>query len=179
VAYEHLSDKFPCKTHTGYRLNCEQYEALRAESGGGCQICGFPAEKMPQRKLYIDHIGGVPNWMVRGLLCISCNSRLEGGVGFSDAAALYLQNAWHLRQCAVAGVPLEGGPEPEVGVDVVDNFDDRWTRRWGSWLRVSRRGPRGVPRDWRRLNCDLGPFNLRPATTTDASRRAPAGQGGR
>lgn len=159
MTYTHLSDAIPCNTHRGYRLTCEQYEGLLAESEGGCQICGFPAEKMPQRKLYIDH-GDLPGpWPVRGLLCIRCNSRLEGGIPFNAAAAAYLANPWYLRQCKAHGVPLNGGPEPAVD-ELFDVFTERvWRKHLGSWRREDNRARR---RDWEYLARDYGPFNLIP-----------------
>jgi hypothetical protein len=158
VAYTHLADAIPCQTHRGYRLNCEQYESLRTESAGGCQICGFPAEEMPQRKLYIDHRGANPSWHVRGLLCISCNSRLGRGIPFNGASTAYLENAWFLRQCAALGVPLDGGPEPDA-VELVDIFNGRhWARKGEQWYPSDNRT---FPRTWRRLCSDYGPFNFR------------------
>jgi hypothetical protein len=156
VTFTHHADAVPCQAHEGYRLNCQQYEGLLQGSAGRCQICDFPAERMPQRKLYIDHGGAPGSWPVRGLLCIRCNSRLERGIPFNDAATAYLANAWYLRQLTAAGVPLEGRPEPD-GV-VVDNFGNHWHRRWAQlWTRLDNRGR---PRTWRDLNHDFGPFNL-------------------
>ncbi|OLT24395.1 hypothetical protein BJF79_13720 [Actinomadura sp. CNU-125] len=156
MTHAHLADAIPCQTHRSYRLDCEQYEGLRIESHGMCQICGFPAEEMPQRKLYIDH-AWPGRWAVRGLLCIRCNTQLEGGVAFSSAAAAYLGNAWYVRQCAAFGVPVDGGPEPDART-VVDNFGRRWTRRYGRWHPNIYRAR---PRPWFALNMTCGPFNLR------------------
>lgn len=164
MTYTHLSDAIPCRTHRSYRLNCEQYEGLIVESGGMCQICGFPADQMQQRKLYIDHFPW--RWCVRGLLCRRCNSRIERGVPFDAASAAYLDNAWYLRQLANAGLPLEGGPEPDVA-GVVDNFSRYWTRlRPDLW---SAGDMRTRARDWQRMNRDFGPFNLIPITASGSA----------
>src|SRR5262245_45657983 len=121
-----------CGCHRHHHLNCEQYDALLAEADG-CQICGFPPDRMPLGRLYIDHSGQYGSWRVRGLLCISCNSRLREDNAFSPAARSYLANAWYLRQCQLAGVPITGGPEPAVDL-ITDNFRRVWQRRGGCWL---------------------------------------------
>lgn len=152
-----------CACHKHHHLNCAQYESLLDEAAGtGCQICGFPAHRMPQKKLYIDHSGAFGSWRVRGLLCISCNSQLQEDRAFSDAARRYLENAWFIRQCRIAGVPLAGGAEPDTGF-VSDNFGRVWGQRDQFWLLLIRGtlNSRHVY-DWRGLNDQHGPFNFRP-----------------
>ena len=53
-----------------YGLTSEQFEALKELQGGCCAIC----HRVPEKDLHIDH--DHESGQVRGLLCVSCNTRL-------------------------------------------------------------------------------------------------------
>lgn len=75
-----------------YGLSPEQYDALLAEQGGVCAICG--GVNKGSRSLAVDH--DHETGTVRGLLCIPCNS----AVGLLKEDPDLLQNAriYLLRQ---------------------------------------------------------------------------------
>lgn len=153
-----LPDHETCGTHKLYLLTCEQYEGLIAESGGGCQLCDFPAAGMPQRKLYIDHdYRGF--WAVRGLLCIRCNSAIgDKRVGKKPAGmAAYLANAWFQRMYNERGISPNPAFRPPEGTAVLDGTGAHWAYgSGGRW--TSDRGDRA--RNWRELFRRFGPYNL-------------------
>jgi hypothetical protein len=55
-----------------YGLSLEQYEAILAQQGGGCGICGRPPSGRISLHVDHDHRSG----RIRGLLCFVCNSSL-------------------------------------------------------------------------------------------------------
>lgn len=69
----HLGKKFG--------LTVERYEAMLAEQGGGCAICGRPPR--PDIALHVDH--DHETGVVRGLTCFRCNNALGD---FNDDPAL-------------------------------------------------------------------------------------------
>lgn len=78
-----------------YGITVEQYEAKLAEQGGVCAICKKPPKK---NRLHVDHDhscdqGHDPKKACekcfRGLLCITCNSRLEWLIEFFEPAMAY------------------------------------------------------------------------------------------
>jgi hypothetical protein len=193
TAIRTLPEHATCTTHEHYLLSCADYEELLGESGGKCQICGFPASAMPQKRLYIDHEGHL--WGVRGLLCIRCNSALgDWRQGMPDGTDDYLANSWYVRKLAERGLSLED-PEPAVGSIVQDYRgtywhhadDDRWTslrsavtrsRTWEQMCRLC--GPLCMRvvctwdgRDWLALDNDLprGPRAQPPPTRAVLGRR--------
>lgn len=155
------SDHGKCSTHKVYLLTCRQYDELVAEANGQCQICGFPAEQMPQRRLYIDHdYRGF--WAVRGLLCIRCNSALgDKRIGRQPVGtSSYLRNAWFERMHRERGISPNPRFRPPTGVCVVDPDGAQWSpdprggRRWSSDQGQS-------VRNWRELFRTFGPNGLR------------------
>jgi len=72
----------------------ETYDALLAEQGGGCAICGRPPKT---RRLHKDHDHRTME--LRGLLCHRCNRRLDTGVTVEwlHAASAYLVESPALR----------------------------------------------------------------------------------
>ena len=66
------------KLRLDFNMTVEQYEALLAEQGGGCAICGG----IDSRRLNVDHDHACCpgrascGKCVRGLLCINCNLTL-------------------------------------------------------------------------------------------------------
>ncbi len=69
-----------------YGLSQEDYELLLAKQGGVCGICGAPPP--PDRALCVDHDHNTG--LVRGLLCILCNTHLEWLAENQTAANAYL-----------------------------------------------------------------------------------------
>ena len=63
-----------------YGISLVEYDALFAEQGGGCKICGRQQEKA----LDVDHCHATGT--VRGLLCGNCNRMI--GYGRDDSAIL-------------------------------------------------------------------------------------------
>lgn len=85
-----------------YGISAERYEAMLAEQGGGCAVCGIPEGRADGRALAVDHDHSccpgkkTCGSCIRGLLCGSCNT----GIGLlADtparlrAAAAYLEQA--------------------------------------------------------------------------------------
>ena len=154
-----LPDHDRCDTHARYLLSCADYEGLLAESAGGCQLCSFPAARMPQRKLYIDH-DYRGDWAVRGLLCISCNSGLGAYLHPTPIGAdEYLSNAWFLRKLAERSLTI--GPdncEPPPGSIVADHTGNRWLAAapdewWPLYSKKQRR-------TWDQMYRRCGPLNM-------------------
>ncbi|MFG2001739.1 endonuclease domain-containing protein [Spirillospora sp. NPDC048911] len=147
-----LPDHETCGTHEGYSLTCSQYEGLLAESDRSCQICRLPAAETPARKLFIDHDSLHGRWAVRGLLCNSCNTRLEYQNLFRDEVEGYLANAWFLRALADADMPFSRPVEPPIGSIVRDGLDVEW-RRVDAWWRPCGGSYHGNlrPKLWHRL----------------------------
>jgi Recombination endonuclease VII len=160
-----LSAHGRCATHRHYKLSCSQYEELLALSGGGCQICAFPASEMPQGRLHIDHAGA--DWAVRGLLCISCNSQL----GTYDCDWIpgrdFKARAWWKMRCAELGFPAGMRPEPEIGAVIRNQWGTVWIRTDAVWWHAPRqRGHGWSPMGWRQLYASYGPHNLVPLDIT-------------
>lgn len=168
-----------CATHRKYQLTCDQYEDLVTECRNRCQLCGFPASAMPQKRLYIDH-DYRGTWAVRGLLCIRCNSALGDPRITAKPAGMeeYLANAWFLRMLKERGVSDDPTIEPSKGAVLENQYGVRWARNSdGEWIADRRynNGHRYQPRRWRELFRDYGPHNLRvvPAEEIDS---IPAGR---
>lgn len=161
-----LPEHATCATHEKYLLSCADYEDLLTESRSGCQMCGFPANKMPQKRLYIDHDHDGYVWGVRGLLCIRCNSGLGDPRQPAPAGAdAYLANAWYLRKLAERGITLDC-PEPPVGAVIQDyrliywhhSGDDCWKPIYGTLSRQ---------RTWDQMYRLCGPLSMRVVYTWD------------
>lgn len=158
-----------CTTHEHYLLSCADYEELLSESDGGCQICAFPAAKMPQQKLYIDHDGWL--WAVRGLLCISCNSAIGNHEfrkrpwGRPPGAAEFLANAWYLRKAAERGIDLTNRSEPPPGTAMEDHRGIRWTSS-GNGIWWPDRGYRRY-RTWAQMYEHCGPLRMLELLTSE------------
>lgn len=157
-----LPDHERCDTHEGYLLSCAQYEGLLTESGRRCQICGFPADQMPLRKLFIDHDSLEGHWAVRGLLCISCNSQLQNANVFRPEVEDYLGNAWYLRELRDHGVLASRLPEPPVGSVVRDGFKVDWLHEPGGRWKPCGGSFHGnlARREWYKLRHRGGPHKI-------------------
>lgn len=68
-----------------YRITIEDYERLLESQGGVCAICKTPPRSY---RLAVDHCHD--SGAVRGLLCVSCNSKLEWMLAFGEEARRYL-----------------------------------------------------------------------------------------
>ncbi len=64
-----------------YRITLEEYQALLLAQGGVCAVCEKPQKS--GRKLAVDH--DHETGLVRGLLCQSCNGKLEKFKRYLDA----------------------------------------------------------------------------------------------
>lgn len=76
---------------TNYGISTTDYDALLAQQGGVCAICG--ADKPSPKRFHFavdhDHLTG----RVRGLLCIRCNSHLGWFDRHMDSVLDYIANA--------------------------------------------------------------------------------------
>ncbi|WP_176741390.1 endonuclease domain-containing protein [Streptomyces sp. LUP30] len=140
--------------HKSYRLTCADYEALVAEAGNRCQICGTPGPSTWRRKLVIDHDHEVGQWAVRGLLCPPCNTTLPEGRTPAAEQAAYLAAPWYAR--FVQPLTL---PEPDDGAGVSDGINGLWERSGDLWF--PRKGYYREPRTWQWLLHMFGPHRIR------------------
>lgn len=168
-----LPDHAICVTHKNYALTCEQYESLLEASGGGCQLCGFPASQMPQKKLYIDHNRSVGDWAVRGLLCIRCNTiiGIDREVPRTDEIAAYLASPWYARMLAERGLTADLPPEPPIGtvVEFAHYTSPRRTRTREGWV-VPGKWHLGA-KSWWQLHYSWGPHRIRVIAAKPHRRR--------
>lgn len=83
-----------CATHETHKLDCSEFEKLRARAGDRCEVCG---DDTPG--LHIDHDRRIHAiHAVRGLVCAKCNnfmSYFDREVKHSAAAEKYEVNAWY------------------------------------------------------------------------------------
>jgi hypothetical protein len=77
-----------------FGLTSSQYEAMLADQGGGCALCGRAPQ--PGRSLHVDHHH--ETGVVRGLLCFRCNAGIgqfrEDKLRLADAI-VYLARGRH------------------------------------------------------------------------------------
>lgn len=91
-----------------YGLTMRDYEALRAEQGGGCAICGAQNDSGYDLAVDHDHSDG----SVRGLLCRKCNV----GLGlFRDAPQLLAAAIAYLTAPPAPVILQKGGHVDGVG----------------------------------------------------------------
>lgn len=57
-----------------YNLTLEDFDALLEAQSGKCWICGVEHKEQSQKRLHVDHCH--KSGKVRGLLCMSCNTKL-------------------------------------------------------------------------------------------------------
>jgi hypothetical protein len=87
-----------CPTHEQYGMTCQDYNDLRADSNGCCNLCGDTHGWMN-----IDHDHELGGGAVRGLLCPRCNAghmrRIDWGErAIDDRTREYLISPWYLRR---------------------------------------------------------------------------------
>ena len=71
-----------------YGITQADYDAMLANQGGGCAICGRKPGKI---SLHVDHVHGSDK--IRGLLCFRCNNALgdlNDSPAFLERAVAYL-----------------------------------------------------------------------------------------
>ncbi|MFH8295023.1 endonuclease domain-containing protein [Streptomyces sp. NPDC018059] len=102
----HARSATACRTHRLYRMDCTEYDMLRARAAGHCEMCGVPGSETALGRLVIDHAHEYGPGAVRGLLCSSCNSALGVADRGSSAARqqfqAYMANAWFMQIAAWA-----------------------------------------------------------------------------
>lgn len=76
-----------------YGISAKQYDELLTAQGGACAICRKPP-KVRMLPVDHDHVTG----RVRGLLCVSCNSKVEWLVTYGEAVRRYLAGDWEASQ---------------------------------------------------------------------------------
>lgn len=150
--------------HRQYLMTCDEFDLLHGD--GRCNICGADELWVLSRykcPLYIDHWGGRPNWQVRGLLCLWCNTKLEDGNRFNAAAGHYLDNSYWRRVLA----PQIPDVEPASGV-----AQFRWRKVWhrhaDGWRPTTFKNARKGPYTWRELCENDGPPISHAATTASS-----------
>jgi recombination endonuclease VII len=142
--------KWPGKrcAHIAYYLTCDQFRIIEARGAGCCEICHRRLDR-PQ----IDHDPRRGPWAVRGLLCVSCNSRLEsGGQGLPEQER-YLAAAWYLS------VLIPTPTEPGEGARVNGPHQRAWVRTRKGWERTTYRNLSRMW-TWPGLCREYGPHNL-------------------
>lgn len=149
--------------HKHYRMTCEQFDDLLAESDGRCQICRLHGSQNSKQLLFIDHESRRGDWAVRGLLCNTCNTILgkDLEVPRDPAFAAYLENPWFIRMLAAHGFTSDLPAEPPIG-SIVD-FGGRQPQRMRTkrgWERVIHGHP-WHPRSWWQLYRSYGPHRLK------------------
>lgn len=163
-----LTEHGGCTRHRHYKLSCDQFDALLAESGGRCQICRQLPEDTSHGMLCIDHSGWL--WAVRGLLCGTCNSSLGKLNDNWDRAREYATRPWWVRQCEKLGLPVVLAPEPRMGSAIRNQFGLIWIRRDpgpGSWWEMpTQRGQHRTPMSWEGVYDAYGAHNLVPFDLT-------------
>ena len=156
--------------HKSYRMTCDQYETLIAESEGECMACAKPVAQEPLGKLVIDHDYAHGPWAVRGLICSACNSlflRDETGPYWAQP---YLTDPWFLRELARRGLSPELPAEPSRDSYIRDFDGHIWFFENSKWRWTWNRSPL---LDWPELFHRFGPTWLTP--TTDEEFRSARG----
>lgn len=69
-----------------YGLTPEQYDDMLRAQGGVCAICKKPPKG---NRLHVDHCHETGR--IRGLLCVSCNSKLEWMITYHNEAERYVK----------------------------------------------------------------------------------------
>ncbi|RPE39780.1 recombination endonuclease VII [Streptomyces sp. Ag109_O5-1] len=103
---------YTCGTHRLYRMDCTEFEALRARAAGRCEACGTAEEDAAIGKLVIDHAHEYGIGAVRGLVCSQCNSLIASAEynmtptqrGHTPWLRRYMANAWFMQVAAWARI---------------------------------------------------------------------------
>ena len=159
--------------HKTFRLTCERYEALVAESEGACMACGREAARTSLGKLVIDHDYDHGPWAVRGLLCGRCNSLFLRGETGPYWAQPYLLDPWYRRELARLDLSPDLSAEPPHDSYIRDFDSHIWFFEAEKWRWTWNRSPL---LDWRELFYRFGPAGLTPTTLQEfkAARGYPA-----
>jgi len=74
-----------------YGITEEQYDAMFRGQNGMCAICGTPPQGGIRSKyLHVDHDHGTGS--IRGLLCVSCNTKLDWTMKYKSQIDSYLSH---------------------------------------------------------------------------------------
>lgn len=103
---------YTCGTHRLYRMDCAEFEALRARADGRCEACSTPEEDAAIGKLVIDHAHEYGIGAVRGLVCSQCNSLIMSAEynmtptrrTHTPWIRKYMANAWFMQVAAWARI---------------------------------------------------------------------------
>ncbi|OIJ95417.1 hypothetical protein BIV24_09045 [Streptomyces colonosanans] len=127
------------------------------QAGRRCQLCGRTGEETGHGHLVVDHDFRVGDWAVRGVLCSTCNGKIEYADPSDPACAAYLGNPWYRRMFATRGLDVELAEPPlgttvRVGRRMWRRVTDGWSaqdRYRGSstltWAQIYRRfGPHDI-----------------------------------
>ena len=131
-------------------MSCDDYDDLIRHAESRCQLCGRTAGETGHGYLVIDHDPAIGDWAVRGLLCSTCNQRIEYG---SVDAPEYLANPWHTRYAG------QFSDEPPLGTSVRAGRR-RFQRMSKGWVATD--SFRGGPFTWDALAYTYGPHNIKP-----------------
>lgn len=109
--------KTGCARHRKYQLSCDAFAALIARADGRCEVCGS------EGPLYIEHDHSIGDHAVRGLVCHTCNQRLDW---FDKGMAIATED--QMRYLEAAFWKSVEHPEP---------YEIRWSPRGAAGRRFS------------------------------------------
>ncbi|MDQ0904146.1 hypothetical protein QFZ22_000131 [Streptomyces canus] len=141
-------------SHARYRLSCADFDELMRQAEDRCQLCRRTAAETRHGHLVIDHDFRVGDWAVRGVLCSTCNGKIERVA--DPACAAYLSNPWYRQMLAVRGLPMEMAEPP---LDAAVRAGRRmWRRSAEGWCALDRY--RGSSLTWSQIYRRFGPHNI-------------------
>ncbi|MFC0602248.1 endonuclease domain-containing protein [Streptomyces palmae] len=145
----------PC-SHARYRLSCADFDELMHQAEHRCQLCQRTAAETRHGHLVVDHDFRVGNWAVRGVLCSTCNGKIERADLEDPACAAYLGDPWYRRMLATRGLDQELA-EPPLGATVCAGRR-MWHRTERGWSALDRY--RGSSMTWTQIYHRYGPHNI-------------------
>ncbi|WP_331736893.1 endonuclease VII domain-containing protein (plasmid) [Streptomyces canus] len=143
-------------SHTRYKLSCAEYDELMHQADYRCQLCHRSAGETGHGHLVVDHDFRVGDWAGRGILCSTCNGKIEYTDSEDPARAAYLGNPWYRRMLASRGLRVELA-EPPLGT-TVHAGRRTWRRTPNGWCSLDRY--RGRALTWAQIHRRFGPHNI-------------------